>query len=71
MLSQELVVKLEAWVDANPEAADTVYMNVATGVQTTVRNMLNMAKASLSGELRLDPSLQLELDKIETWIGEL
>jgi hypothetical protein len=71
MLNQEQVEKLEAWVDANPEAADTPYLNLSTGVQTTVRNMLNMAKASLSGELKLDPSLQAELDKIETWIGGL
>jgi hypothetical protein len=70
-LDQKSVAKLEAWVDANPEAADTVYMNLATGVQTTVRNMLSMAKASLSGELKLDPSLQSELDKIETWLGGL
>ena len=70
-MDEQMVEKLEAWVDANPEAADTVYMNLATGVQTTVRNMLNMAKASLSGELMLDSSLQSELDNIETWLGGL
>lgn len=71
MLTLELVEKLEAWVDAHPEAADEVYMDLSTGVQTTVRNMLSMAKASLAGELMLDKSLQSELDNIEAWLGGL
>jgi hypothetical protein len=69
MLNLELVEKLEAWVDAHPEAADAVYMDLSTGVQTTVRNMLSMAKASLAGEIMLDKSLQSELDNIEAWLG--
>ena len=71
MLNEELIEKLGAWVEAHPEAADTPYMNLSTGVETTIRNLLHMARASLAGEVQLDPSFQTELDNIESWVGGL
>jgi hypothetical protein len=71
MLNEELVEKLAAWIEANPEAADTPYMNLSTGVEVTIRNLYSMAQASLAGEVQLDESLQSELDNVEEWIGGL
>jgi len=71
MLNEELVKKLEAWVDAHPEEADTPYMNVTLKTEMTLRNLVNMAKASLAGEVQLDPKLEEELTNLETWVGGL
>ena len=71
MLDKQLIEKLAAWIEANPEAADEPYMNLSTGVETTIRNLYSMAQAAMAGEVQLDESLQSELDNIKTWIGGL
>jgi len=71
MLDNELIKKLEAWVESHPEQADTPYMNLSTGEEFTIRGLLSMAQASVAGEAQLSESLQSELRNIETWIGGL
>ena len=69
MLDDQLVEKLQAWVESHPESADTPFMNVSTGEEYTVRGLLSNLRASVAGEVQLSESLQSELNQIETWIG--
>jgi len=71
MLDNQLIQKLEVWVESHSESADTPFMNVSTGEEFTVRGLLNNLRASIAGEVQLSKSLQSELDQIETWIGGL
>jgi hypothetical protein len=71
MLDNQLVEKLQVWVESHPESADTPFMNVSTGEEFTVRGLLSNLRASLAGEAELSESLQSELKQIETWIGGL
>lgn len=69
MSNNQLIEKLEVWVESHPESADTPFMNVSTGEEFTVRGLLNSLRASLVGEVQLSDSIQSELKQIETWIG--
>lgn len=69
MFDDQLIEKLETWVDLHPESADTPFMNVSTGEEFTVRGLLSQLQASLAGEVQLTPTLQLEIKQIEAWIG--
>jgi hypothetical protein len=71
MLDEQLIKKLEAWVDSHPESADTPFMNVSTGEEFTVNGLLGKIRASVAGEVQLSESLQSELNQIENWIGGL
>lgn len=71
MLDNKLIEKLEVWVEAHPDSADTPFMNVSTGEEFTVRGLLRNLRASVAGEVQLSESLQSELNQIETWIGGL
>ncbi len=70
MLDNEIVEKLQAWVDAHPESADAAFMNMSTGEEFTLRGLLSALKESVSGERPLSDSLSTELQQIEAWIGE-
>lgn len=69
MSNQQLVEKLEAWVQSHPESADTPFMNVSTGEEYSVRGLLNSLRASLAGGVQVSATLQTELSRIESWIG--
>lgn len=71
MSNDELVEKLQAWVDSHAESADTPFMNISTKEEFTVRGLLGKLRASLSGEVQLTESLQAELSQIKSWIGGL
>lgn len=71
MLDNQLVEKLQAWVESHPESADTPFMNVSTGEEFTLRGLLSKLKASVAGEVQLGESFLSELKKIEEWIGGL
>ena len=71
MLDEQMVTKLEAWVQAHPESADTPFMNVSTGDHYTVRGLLKNLQASLSGAVVLNDKEQAELNQLETWVGGL
>lgn len=69
MLDNQLVEKLQSWIESHPESADTPFMNVATGQEFTVRGLLGQLRATLAGEVQLSESLQSELNNLQTWIG--
>jgi len=71
MSEDEIVAKLQAWVDSHPESADTPFMNVSTKEEFTVRGLLGKLRASLAGEAQLSESLQSEVNQIKSWIGGL
>lgn len=71
MFDEQLIKKLEDWVQANPESADTPFLNVSTGEEYTVRSLLGSLQASLSGRAVLSETAQAELNKLETWVGAL
>lgn len=71
MLNESSIKKLEAWVEAHPESADSPFMNVATGQEFTVRGLLNNARASMAGEVQLTEALVAEFNQLETWLGGL
>jgi hypothetical protein len=71
MLDNQLVQKLQAWVDSNPESADTPFMNVATGEEFTVRGLLSKLGENVDGAAPLSESLETELKQLETWLGDL
>lgn len=71
MLNDQLVEKLQAWVESHPESADTPFMNVSTGEEFTVRGLLSNLRAVVAGEAQLSELLQSELNQIDTWIGGL
>jgi hypothetical protein len=69
MLDDQLIEKLQEWVEAHPESADTPFMNVSTGQEFTVTGLLSKLQASVAGEVQLSDSLQSEIDQIKDWIG--
>jgi hypothetical protein len=69
MSNEQLVEKLEAWVQSHPESADTPFMNVSTGEEYSVRGLLNSLRASLAGGVQVSANMQTELARVETWIG--
>lgn len=69
MLDNQLVEKLQQWVDTHPESADTPFMNMSTGEEFTVRGLLRMLRVSAAGEAPLSESLQTELQMVQAWIG--
>lgn len=69
MSQTQFVDKLQAWVDSNPESADTPFMNLSTGQEYTIRGLLKSLQRSQAGEAQLDESLEVELRNVETWIG--
>lgn len=71
MLDDEMMTKLEAWVQTHPDSADTPFMNVSTGQQYTVRGLLNSLQASLAGTAVLSETVQAELNQLESWVGGL
>ncbi len=71
MLDEKMITKLEAWIESHPESADTPFMNVSTGQQHTVRDLLNSLQASLAGTAVLSDTVQAELNQLETWVGGL
>ncbi len=71
MLDNQLIEKLQTWVNTHPDSADTPFMNVATGEEFTVRGLLGRLKASAAGEAVLTESLMTELKQLEGWIGGL
>ena len=71
MIDKQLVEKLTAWVEANPEAANTPFINVSTQEEYTVAGLASKLRAVEAGEAELNESLQSELNQIENWIGGL
>jgi|GEM_PF-5369746 hypothetical protein len=71
MFDEQLIKKLEDWVQANPESADTPFLNVSTGEEYTVRSLLGSLQASLAGRAVLSETAQAELNKLQTWVGAL
>lgn len=69
MLDNQLVRKLEVWVESHPESADTPFINVSTGEEFTVRGLLSNLRAVVAGEAQISESLQSELNQIEAWVG--
>ena len=69
MSNEQLVEKLEAWVQTHPDSADTTFMNVSTGEEYSVRGLLNSLRASLAGGVQVSANMQTELSRVETWIG--
>lgn len=69
MSNEQLVEKLEAWVQTHPDSADTPFMNVSTGEEYSVRGLLNSLRASLAGGVQVSANMQTELSRVETWIG--
>ena len=71
MLDNNLIEKLQKWVDANPESADTPFVNISTGEEFTIRGLLSLVRSSVAGEALLSDSVQSEINKLESWIGGL
>ena len=71
MLDEQMITKLEAWVQSHPDSADTPFMNVSTGENHTVRDLLNSLQASLAGTAVLTDTVQAELNQLESWVGGL
>lgn len=71
MFDEQMVKKLEDWVQSNPESADTPFLNVSTGQEYTVRTLLSNLQASLAGKAVLSDTTQAELNQLETWVGAL
>jgi hypothetical protein len=71
MLNEQLIEKLDAWIEANPESADTPFMDVSTGEEYTLRGLLGMLRASAAGETQLSESFLSGLGDLENWIGGL
>jgi hypothetical protein len=71
MLDEQMIAKLEAWVQTHPDSADTPFMNVSTGENYTVRDLLKQVQASLAGTAVLTETVQAELNQLESWVGGL
>ncbi len=71
MPDNDVVAKLEAWVESHPESADTPFMNVTTGQEFTVRSLLNHLRQREAGEAVLDESVLAELSQVEEWIRSI
>jgi hypothetical protein len=71
MFDEQLIKKLEDWVQANPESADTPFLNVSTGEEYTVRSLLGSLQASLAGRAVLSETAQVELNNLEAWVGAI
>lgn len=71
MFDEQMIKKLEDWVQSNPESADTPFLNVSTGEEYTVRTLLSSLQASLTGKAVLSDTTQAELNQLQTWVGAL
>ncbi|MFN7898057.1 MAG: hypothetical protein ACK5N0_00135 [Synechococcaceae cyanobacterium] len=71
MFDEQMIKKLEDWVQSNPESADTPFLNVSTGEEYTVRTLLSNLQASLTGRAVLSDTTQAELNQLQTWVGGL
>lgn len=71
MFDEQMIKKLEDWVQSNPESADTPFLNVSTGEEYTVRTLLSNLQASLTGKAVLSDTTQAELNQLQTWVGAL
>lgn len=72
MPDTESIAKLEAWVKAHPDSADTRFSNVTTGQEYTVRGLLaTLVQERDSGEALADENLSAELRQIEEWVRGL
>lgn len=70
-MDDQLIEKLQAWVESHPESADTPFLNLSTGQEYTLRGLLHILLARSAGEAQLSDAIQAELKNVETWIGGL
>jgi len=67
----ELVAELEKWVAENPEAADAKTINITTGKEFTLRQILNELKQEqASGKAIADEQVLQVKTQIKKWLGE-
>lgn len=66
------IKKLEKWVDEHPEDADAKTINMTTGKEFTIREVLKkLKKADKEGVEILDKD-ELEIkDQVEKWLKEV
>lgn len=67
---QELLEKLEKWVEEHQEAADVPHINITTQKEFTIRNILGQLKQEQeSGIAIVDEETLAIKDQIKSWIG--
>jgi hypothetical protein len=66
------IEKLEKWVKENPEAADAPTINITTGKEFTIRDVLKeLKKEKVSGIVSIDKEV-IEIKKqIEEWLEKV
>jgi nucleoside-diphosphate-sugar epimerase len=68
----DLVEKLGKWVSENPEAADAPTINVTTGKEFTIREILEELKKAEAEEIEIvDEEVIAVRGQIEKWLGEV
>jgi hypothetical protein len=68
----DTIEKLEKWVEAHPEEADTPAMNVSTERTFTIREVLNELKREKeTGVAIVDEELKEVKGHIENWLKEV
>lgn len=68
----DLVEKLEKWVNENPEEADLKTMNVTTGKETSIRDMLEVLKKEKETKVAIvDEAILTQKREIESWLEEV
>ncbi len=68
----DMIEKLEKWVEENPDAADAPTINITTGKEFTVRQVLDQLKKAKAEDVEIvDAEILTITSQIEEWLREV
>ena len=72
MERKKLIEKLEKWVEKNPEDADALHINLATGKKFTIRGILDKLDEEEKTGVAVMDEEDMRIEKlVEEWMGEM
>lgn len=68
----DMIEKLEKWIEENPDAADAPTINITTGKEFTVRQVLDQLKKAKAEDVEIvDAEVLAITSQIEEWLREV